>query len=146
MTALFRIALVMAMLVIPRAGLAQDPSENPAQDTHQQTDRPAKTPHLGAGLICDSPEQVQRILALHGEGSSVQSALATVNLESHNPAACAIAVTAFVENEEVSKVNVPNGIVRLVQIIVFATMGATGWQRVPGAVQYTALFVKTESA
>ena len=92
MIAVVRIALVLVLFAVPRQLAAQESLE------HQR----AKAPHLGTGLICDSPQQVQRILALHGDGTSVQSAMETVNLETQNPTACAIAVTAFVENEEIS--------------------------------------------
>jgi hypothetical protein len=127
-----RYAVILALFAIPSSARAQEPQE------------PDRSPRLGAGIVCDTPQQVERYLSLHVAGTPPHSALQTVNTEFHNPVACGILVTAFIETQEIAKVNIAKGILRLVQITVLATMGETGWQRVPATVQYTAMFVKTE--
>lgn len=134
MAFLLRFALALALAAVP--------SVLQAQDIH----RIDRSPQLGTGIVCDTPQQVQRYLALHTDGVSAQTAMDKVNVESDNPLACKLVVTAFVENAEVAKVTVPDGILRLVQIMIFAMMTDAGWQRVPGAIRYTAVFVKTDAA
>jgi hypothetical protein len=127
-----RFAFILALLIVPSGAMAQEPQEQ------------NKAPKVGAGIVCDTPQQLQRYLTLHVEGAPAESAIETVNSEFHNPVACGILVTAFIENQEVVKVTMRDGVLRLVQIIIVATMGDAGWQRMPATVQYTAVFVKTE--
>ena len=113
-----------------------------AQREAQQPD--ANAAKTGVGIVCNTPQQIERYLKLHIAGAEPAVALATVNTEAQNSTACGIVATAFVETKEISKVSISNGFLRLVQITVLATRNTLGWHRVPPTVQYTALFVKAQ--
>lgn len=143
MAFLTRIAFAAALFCIPSGAIAQAQSDTP----NKQTDTPNQSidetaAQAAVGVFCDTPEQLQQYIKLHVAGAEPASALQTVNTESHNPRACGVLTTAFIENKEVSHVSISEGILRLVQITVIATRSALGWQRVTPTIQYTALFVK----
>ena len=138
MVVLTRIAIAAALFCIPSGAFAQTQSDTPNKQGNESSLQ------SGVGVVCDTPEQLQRYLKLHFAGSEPAAALETVNAESNNPKACGIVATAFIENKEVGHVSVSSEIMRLVQITIIATRSALGWQRVPPTVQYTALFVKAQ--
>jgi hypothetical protein len=141
---LWRLFFVFSLFCIPLGATAQE-NESAAQQPSAETPQPdAKTAKTGVGIVCNTPQQIERYLKLHIAGAEPSDALATVNTEAHNPTACGIVATAFVETKEISKVSISSGILRLVQITVLATRNTLGWQRVPPTVQYTALFVKAQ--
>ncbi len=148
-----RIALGAALFCTPSMALAQQPGntapspEQPGLDQPALPDRPASPPRDNApqaaiGVVCDTAEQMQQFLRLHMAGEEPAKALNEVNAQSHNPKACGVLATAYVENKEITHLSVASGILRLVEITVVALRNATGWHRVPPTVQYTALFVK----
>jgi hypothetical protein len=105
-----------------------------------------KSVEVGIGLICNSEQQVQRYLALHGEDQPPQTAIRLVNTEAQDPNACSIAAIAFVRGKEGAAVPARGGQMKITQIMVLAAQTPFGWQRVTGLVQYTAIFEKLDEA
>jgi hypothetical protein len=97
----------------------------------------------GFGIICDSAPQVERYLRLSNGDASLQDAVHIVNTESKNPKACGLAAIAFVADEQIGTVNIPNGVAHVMRIKVVGTATNKGWEPVPVTIQYTALMEKS---
>src|ERR1700730_3872815 len=63
---------------------------------------PRRWLEIGQGIVCDAPEQVERFVALRGDGRDVAAALQTVNNESRGSTACAIALVAFTDSKPIA--------------------------------------------
>ena len=74
---------------------------------HAQQQDQANSPRhwleVGQGLVCDTPEQVERFVDLRGNGVDVAVALQTVNSESHDSTACDIALVAFTDSKPIAE-------------------------------------------
>lgn len=101
---------------------------------------------VGHGAICDTPEEVTRFISLFNKGDDSQAIAEKVNAEVGKPTACGIALIAFVEGDEVSKVRGPAGTARIVKITIVGVNIGRGWQPTAPFEQYTALLVKEEGA
>ena len=102
---------------------------------------------VGAGLVCNSVQQVERYLAHYTKGDqSPDAAVQAVNVESHDANACALVSIAFVRGEQHAAVPAPGGQMRIVQIRVIAAQTPEGWAQFDDLVQYTAIFEKLEEA
>jgi hypothetical protein len=133
MDLLLRLAFVFVLFCFPAGAIAQ-------------TAKPDTTAAIGAGVVCDSAQQIERYFALKAEGAESEQAVRLVNTEVNNPEACALIVVAFIPRAEVAKVAVSGGMIRVMEITVIAAVTPAGWNSVPAITQYTALFVKTEEA
>ncbi len=69
-----------------------------------------------------------------------------VNTEIENPAACGISTFAFIPGEIIASVEVSDGVMRVVKIIVLAKKTERGWVRVTPTSQYTAVFFTFDEA
>ena len=136
MRSLLRIPLVLAAAVcLSSAAVAQD---------NFTLDNADKSPTVGVGVICDTAEQVERLVSLQTVGTPPERAILVVNQEASNPRACGVAATAFVPGKALANYSVSGGTIRVLEITVFATATEAGWQKVPAQTQYTAVFVKSE--
>jgi hypothetical protein len=135
---LARFALTLALFSVPSGAMALERINTPNTQGNE------KTPQIAVGVVCNTPEQLQQYLKLHIGGAEPAAALETVNTEAHDPLACGVLATAFIETKEISHVSISSGILRLVQVTIIATRSPLGWQRVQPTVQYTALFIKTQ--
>jgi hypothetical protein len=133
MDLIMRLAFVLVLFSFPAGAIAQE----------QNSDASAV---VGAGVVCDSVQQIQRYFALKGEGAQPEQAIQLVNTEAKDPRACAIIAVAFIPRAEVAKLAVSGGMIRVMEITVVAAATPAGWDRVPDIKQYTAVFVKTEEA
>src|SRR5258708_37227676 len=68
----------------------------------EQANSPRLWLEIGQGIVCDTPEQVQRFVGLRGDGKDVAVALQTVNQESHDSAACDFALIAFTDSKPIA--------------------------------------------
>jgi hypothetical protein len=70
-------------------------------------------------LLCDSPEQIERIINLVAT-ETVQAAVAATNVEARKPNACGALLVVFNEGEEVKRVRGASGSYRIVEVMVVA--------------------------
>ena len=98
--------------------------------------------HVGQGVVCDTVDQVQRFSAVLDDTGAVDNAVNTVNEETHNPAACAVVLAAFVPGQEVAQVRNKAGLLRVVEIIILAVPVGDEWQAVDPLKQYAAFPAK----
>jgi hypothetical protein len=70
-------------------------------------------------LLCDSPEQIERIINLAAT-EPVQAAVATTNEEAQKPNACGALLVVLNEGEEVKRVRGASGSYRIVEVMVVA--------------------------
>ena len=91
---------------------------------------------IGVGIICNTPEQMQRLIGMRNDGTEMDAAVLAVNNESKDPRACGIAAVAFMSDKIVDMKNVQGKLVRIVRISVVAAFDGRQWSRVPVMTQY----------
>jgi hypothetical protein len=103
----------------------------------EQADSPRRWLEVGQGIICDTPEQVERFVALRGDGMDVTVALQTVNDESHDSTACDVALVAFTDSKPIAESVIQGRLAAIVQITVQAVGNGTTWRTIPAHARYT---------
>jgi hypothetical protein len=79
---------------------------------------------VGAALVCDTEQQVERFVALyHGDTATAVSA---VNAEEHDPSACGMASMAYVVSPPLATVRTKHGTFQNVKIIVLGMVTDAG--------------------
>jgi len=101
-----------------------------------QSGRGAEPINVGHGVICNTPEQAQRFVALRNGGSETVHALQIINREAANPTACGEAIVAFRLSEPLQTGHVEGLTVNAVKITVVAFSDGRSWSTVPETVQY----------
>jgi hypothetical protein len=93
------------------------------------------------GLICDTPQQVERFIALF-DGQDAGKAVKVVNSEAHNPSACAIASLAFIRGKNVETISRRDNAYTIVHILVFGIATEDGIRPIQPAVYFTTFAVR----
>lgn len=91
---------------------------------------------IGVGIICNTSEQMQRLVGLRMGGAEVTNAVSRVNTEARDPRACGIAAVAFTSDKMVDMKNVQGRMVQIVRISVIAAFDGRQWARIPVMTQY----------
>jgi hypothetical protein len=73
-----------------------------AQD-QEQANSPRRWLEVGQGIVCDTPAQVERFVALRDGGRDVTDALQTVNNGSHDSTACDVTLVAFTDSKPIAE-------------------------------------------
>jgi hypothetical protein len=92
---------------------------------------------VGAGVICNTSEQVRRYVDLRADGTDPDRAVHAVNDEVHDPRACGAAVIAFTPDKKMEIKSAQGKLMSIVRITVVAAFNSGNWSAVPGMVQYT---------
>src|ERR1700719_2336633 len=74
---------------------------------------------IGQGVICDTLQQVERYVALRGNGAETNIALQTVNGEAYVPV-CRVALVMFSAGARVGGLSVQGRLLSIIQINVHA--------------------------
>lgn len=96
-------------------------------------------PAVGVGMICNTPQQAERFVALRAQGTAAKQAMATVNKEAKDVRACGLAAIAFTRDATLDNKAVDNKLVQVVRINVVAGFNGSGWQPVSNMVQYAVM-------
>jgi hypothetical protein len=91
---------------------------------------------IGQGIICDTLQQVERYVALRGNGAETNVALRTVNNEAHTPV-CSVALVMFSAGERVAGMAVQGRLLSIMQINVHALSKGAVWMKIPATIRYT---------
>lgn len=91
---------------------------------------------IGVGIICNTPEQMERLVGLRNDGKEMKGAVVAVNDEAKDPRACGVAAVAFMSDKMIDMKNVQGKLVQIVRISVVATFDGRRWARVPVMTQY----------
>jgi hypothetical protein len=91
---------------------------------------------IGVGIICNTPEQMQRLIGMRADGAEMDRAVSVVNNEAKDPRACGVAAVAFMSDKMVDMKNVQGKLVQIVRISVVAAFDGKQWARVPLMTQY----------
>jgi hypothetical protein len=91
---------------------------------------------IGVGLICNTPEQMQRLISLRNGGQQMPQAVNVVNNEAKDPRACGIAAVAFMSDKLVGMKEVDGKLVQIMRINVVAAFDGQHWSKVPAMTQY----------
>lgn len=97
---------------------------------------------VGQGIICDTPAQAERYVALRDGGSEAPAALSKVNAEANDPQACGAAVIAFTKGEPLAEKNMQGRAVTIVRVTIVAFNDGAKWAPIPETVQYTVVAAK----
>jgi hypothetical protein len=103
----------------------------------EQADSPRRWLEVGQGLVCDTPKQVERFVALREDGTDVTVALQTVNNESRDATACNVALVAFTDSKPIAESVIRGRLTSIVQIVVHAVGDGAAWRTIPAHAQYT---------
>jgi hypothetical protein len=91
----------------------------------------------GQGIVCDTPEQVERFVGLREDGSDAVDALQTINNESYGSMACDIALVAFTDSKPIAKRVIRGKLASVVQILVHAVGNGATWRTISAHARYT---------
>jgi hypothetical protein len=91
---------------------------------------------IGVGIICNTPEQMQRLVGLRAGGAEVTGAVTVVNGEANDPRACGVAAVAYMSDKMIDMREVRGKLVQIVRINVIAAFDGRHWARVPVMTQY----------
>jgi hypothetical protein len=91
---------------------------------------------IGVGIICNTPEQMQRLVGLRNTGAQPERAVNVVNREAKDPRACGVAAVAYTTGKMVDMPNVQGKLVQIVRIDVVAAFNGQSWARIPSMTQY----------
>lgn len=105
---------------------------------------PQANSDVGQGLACNTPQQLERYVALRNGGRDARGAVEIVNAEVHDPTACGIVVVAFTNSEPVAEKTMQGRHVKMVKITVHAISNGATWQPVPDTDQYAIVADKGE--
>jgi hypothetical protein len=98
----------------------------------------------GRGIVCDTAEQVIRVIKASSTHEASDAELEKINAES--PSACGVLGVLFVKGQELDRLADPTGdrfvVVEIIVVAVVTPNGAA--VRVPPKVQYTAFHVAAE--
>jgi hypothetical protein len=94
----------------------------------EPADSPRRWLEVGQGIVCNAAEQVERFVALRGDGMDVIFALQTVNDEFHDSTACDVSLVAFTDSKPIANRIIKGKLVSIVQIIVQAVGNGTIWR------------------
>jgi hypothetical protein len=96
-----------------------------------------QAPVVGRGVVCDTAEQMERFIALRGNGNDAVVALQTVNEEAQI-VACNVALVMFTGGKPIAELTIRGKLVSVIEITVHAIGRGSVWRKMPGITQYTA--------
>jgi hypothetical protein len=108
----------------------------PAMAQEQPSSTAQEKIEIGQGVICDTLEQVERYVALRGNGAETSGALQKVNDEAHL-AACGVALVMFSPGAHVADMTAQGKLLSIMQINVHAFGNGPVWTKIPRTVRYT---------
>jgi hypothetical protein len=103
----------------------------------EQADSPRHWLEVGQGLVCDTPEQVERFVGLREDGRDVIDALQTINNESRGSTACDVALVAYTDSKPIAARVIQGKLASVVQITVHAVGDGGTWRTTTAHVRYT---------
>jgi len=89
----------------------------------------------GTGVICDTREQAPRLALLLDEDA--HAAIRTVNAETHDPTACALATVAYVRGAKAGTARSKAGTFDIVEVLVVGVETRRGLQSASPSVYFT---------
>jgi hypothetical protein len=91
---------------------------------------------IGIGVVCNTSEQMHRLVGLRMDGAEIPRAVKVVNSEAKDPRACGVAAVAFMSDKMIDIQAVRGKMVQIVRISVVAAYDGQHWARVPAMTQY----------
>jgi hypothetical protein len=98
----------------------------------------------GSGVICDTREQAQRLALLLDDDA--QAAIRTVNAESHDANACALATVAYVRGAKAGTARSKAGTFEIVEVLVVGVETKRGLRQASPAVYFTLFKIEERAA
>jgi hypothetical protein len=124
-----QVPIVVMLSCLP--AMAQEESATKAQEKLE----------IGQGVVCDTLPQVERYVALRGNGAETNVALEAVNDEAHVPA-CGVALVMFSTGARVGGLTAQGRLLSIIQIRVHAFNNGPAWMKIPETIRYTVMAEK----
>jgi hypothetical protein len=103
----------------------------------EQADSPRRWLEVGQGLVCDTPEQVERFVGLREDGMAVSDALKAVNTDTRDSMSCDVALVAFTDSKPIAARVIQGKLASVVRILVHAVGDGETWRTIPAHARYT---------
>jgi hypothetical protein len=103
----------------------------------EQTNSPPRWLEFGQGIVCDTPQQVERFVGLREDGRDVIDALQTINNESRGSTACDVALVAYTDSKPIIARVIQGKLASVVQIMVHAVGNGGTWRTITAHARYT---------
>jgi hypothetical protein len=103
----------------------------------EQTNSPRRWLEFGQGIVCDTPEQVERFVGLREDGRDAVDALQTINNESPGSTACDVALVAYTDSKPITARVIQGKLASVVQIMVHAVGNGATWRTITAHARYT---------
>jgi hypothetical protein len=123
--------MTFATRLLPLLALLAAPFCTPAQASDYE---------VGASLVCDTPGQVERFVALFN--GDAQAAVGVVNAEEKDPTACAIMNVAYMRGAQLGTARHGDNAFEIVRILVVGVETAGGLRPVRPAAYFSLIGVK----
>jgi hypothetical protein len=120
-------------------------SSLPAQAQEDTSPKAPEKLEVGQGVICDTLQQVERYVALRGNGAEINVALQTVNEQARVPV-CSVALVMFSAGARVAGLSMQGRLLSILQINVHALSNGPLWVRIPTSIRYTVTAEKGQIA
>jgi hypothetical protein len=117
----------------------------PATAQEESATKAQEKLEIGQGVVCGTLQQVERYVALRGDGAETNVALQTVNDEARVPA-CSVALVMFSIGARVGGLTVQGRLLSIVQIKVRAFSNGPAWMQIPETIRYTVTAEKGQIA
>jgi hypothetical protein len=131
------VCIPAVLMVSPLCAQVQQSLAPTDQNQVQQSTAPTEEKmEVGQGVVCDTRQQIERFVALRGNGAETESALREVNEESHQTA-CGLAKVMFNAGARVGGMALQGRQLNIMQISVHAFSTGPVWTKVPATVRYT---------
>src|SRR5215469_1069431 len=92
--------------------------------------------NVGRGVICDTPRQIERFVALRSDGKDAEAALQVLNNDIADPNACAFTFVKFTDGEPIARLSMNGRLASILQITVHVFSNGSVWNDVSATVQY----------
>jgi len=100
---------------------------------------------VGAGLVCDHPEELERYIALHHKGDSAKALIDTINHEA-GQSACEMVTVAYVPGEKIKTIPIDDGFGAIVKIAIVGIYTGDQWLLTQPTEQFMIVSVEDRGA
>ena len=100
---------------------------------------------VGAGLLCDHPEELERYFALYHKGDSAKALIDRINHEA-GQSACEMVTVAYVPGEKIKTIPIDNGFGAIVKVAIVGVYTGDQWLATQPIEQFMIVSVEDRGA
>jgi len=100
---------------------------------------------VGAGLLCDHPEELERYVALYRKGDSAEALVDKINHEA-GQSACEMITVAYVPGEKIKTIPIDDGFGAIVKVAIIGVYTGSQWLPTQPTEQFMIVSVEDRGA